>query len=91
MKTITEYHTLDGKEFSKDEVKAAYKAGKLLLVHQYTLDGDISSNVIVVEDAAKNGYDNRGQNWSAWEDTWTREPKNVSEALKAMAVRLAYY
>lgn len=72
------YNLNDGTEVTKDQIQSALDAGKARIVHNR---GDHSTSSALMIDGRD--IDTRGQCHSVWEEVWTREPKDLAEALRA--------
>ena len=72
----------DGTEVSRDQIKAAFNAGRAVIVHSWRGDGQISAGLRI--DGLQ--VDTRGECYSAWEETWTVAPKTLRQALDAAKV-----
>lgn len=72
------YVLIDGTEVSADQIKAAFAEGKAVLVHGR---GEMHSTTGLMLDGQH--FDTRGQCYSMWDETWTRQPESIADALKA--------
>jgi hypothetical protein len=74
------YLLIDGTVTSKAEIEQAFAAGTAVLIHGR---GDHRTTTGLALHGRE--YDNRGTCHSVWEETWTRKPATVVEALRAAA------
>ena len=77
----TMYLLNDGTEVTADQIKAAFAAGKAVLVHGRA---EMHSTTGLMLDGEH--YDTRGQCHSMWDEAWTREPETVQQCLQAAHV-----
>jgi|GEM_PF-3413491 hypothetical protein len=65
-------------EISKEDIEAAYNAGRARLVHAWT-NGGIKTRLAI--DGLD--IDTRGQTYSVWDAVWTTAPKSLEDCLEA--------
>jgi hypothetical protein len=72
------YILRDGTEVTADQIKQAFANGKAVLVHGRA-ENHTSTDLML------NGehFDNRGQCYSMWEETWTAAPQSLQQCLQA--------
>lgn len=80
------YLLQDGTEVSKAQIEAAHKAGRARLVHGYKDGGTTTSLTILAEGQADWDMRNSDECQSVWEQTWTRTPATIGEALGAAEI-----
>ena len=75
------YYLLNGEAVSAGQIKAAFEAGKAVLVHGRT-EGGTSTGL------ALDGqhFDTRDECYSVWDEAWTRQPETLAQALRAARV-----
>lgn len=77
------YVLIDGTEVTKDDITAAFATGRAVLIHGR---GEGRTTTGLMLDGVQR--DTRGECYSAWEETWTRSPSSLREALNAARVRV---
>lgn len=67
----------DGTEVTAEQITAATKEGGAVLVYSRG-EGHTATGLML----DGKHWDNRGENYSAWDDSWTATPENTRAALK---------
>lgn len=75
---MTEYTLHDGSDVTRQEIEKAFKEGRAVIIHGRA-EGKTTSSLMLDGEH----WDTRGECYSMWEETWTREPKSLMEALRA--------
>lgn len=72
------YLLIDGSEVTQEQIKLAFESGNAVLVHGRA-DGKTTTGLKLDGEH----FDTRGECYSAWEETWTREPKTIQDCYRA--------
>lgn len=75
------YYLIDGTEVSRAQIKSAFEKSDAVIVHGHG-EGKTTSGLML--DGKQ--WDARGECYSIWEETWTREPTSLAEALRIAGV-----
>lgn len=76
------YLLQNGEEVTAEQIKTAYVAGLAVLVHSYA-DGHTATDLLL----EGKEWDNRGENHSVWDASWTTKPQTINKALAAAYCR----
>lgn len=79
------YKDIDGNPLSADSIRAAVAKGTARIVHQRAYSHTATNGLLI----DGRDFDTRGQCAAMYEETWTRVPATVGEALKAAFVGAA--
>lgn len=72
-------HDRHGNEVTTEQIRAAFEAGKVRLVHGYKIEGGCTTAI----DLSGEDWDTRGKTTMMAAESWTRVPATLQECLDA--------